>query len=87
MTEDAMSLPTPLISVCVCTYRRPKQLEQLLQCLGRQNTNGLFDFSVVVVDNDARQSARGVVESCAARLHVPIIYGVEPQQKDRKSVV
>ncbi len=77
---DTAMRPRPLISVCVCTYKRPRQLKQLLQCLDQQNTNGLFSFSIVVVDNDANQSARNVVESCAGQLTVPITYGVEPRQ-------
>ncbi len=80
MLTDTTTTPTPLISVCVCTYRRPGQLEQLLQCLNQQTTKGLFNLSIVVVDNDACESARSVVELWAERLSVPIVYGVEPQQ-------
>lgn len=80
MITHAVTHPIPLISVCVCTYQRPRQLKQLLQSLDQQVTNGLFNFSIVVVDNDARQSARSVVESCANRSSVPIVYGVEPKQ-------
>jgi succinoglycan biosynthesis protein ExoM len=80
MITDTVTRPTPLISVCVCTYRRPRQLKQLLQCLDQQVTKGLFSFSIVVVDNDARQSAQSVVELRAKRLSVPIVHGVEPRQ-------
>jgi glycosyltransferase involved in cell wall biosynthesis len=80
MVTDAEPRTTPLISVCVCTYRRPKLLDKLLQCLQGQATNGLFDYSIVIVDNDACQSARSVVERWAERLSVPVTYGVEPQQ-------
>lgn len=79
MTEAA-SATTPLISVCVCTYRRPALLEQLLNRLGQQVTKGLFRFSVVVVDNDAQESARSIVESWAGRTSVPVTYAVEPRQ-------
>jgi succinoglycan biosynthesis protein ExoM len=77
---NTVTRPIPLISVCVCTYQRPKQLNQLLQLLNQQDTNDLFKFSIVVVDNDARQSARSIVESWAERARVPIVYGVEPEQ-------
>jgi succinoglycan biosynthesis protein ExoM len=80
MLTNTTTTPTPLISVCVCTYRRPRQLEQLLQCLDQQATKGLFNFSIVVVDNDACESARSVVELWAGRLSIPVAYGVEPQQ-------
>lgn len=78
--SDKVTQSTPLISVCVCTYRRPRQLQQLLQCLDQQATKGLFNFSIVVVDNDAHESARSVAELWARRSSVPIAYGVEPQQ-------
>jgi succinoglycan biosynthesis protein ExoM len=77
---EPLNPPLPLISICVCTYRRPTQLEQLLKMLEQQATKGLFRFSIVIADNDACQSARSTVELCAERARVPIIYGVEPQQ-------
>jgi hypothetical protein len=80
MMTETMMKPTPLISVCVCTRQRFRQLAKLLQCLDQQVTNGLFNFSIVVVDNDERQSARWVVKLWAERLSVPIVYGVEPRQ-------
>jgi cellulose synthase/poly-beta-1,6-N-acetylglucosamine synthase-like glycosyltransferase len=55
-------------------------LAKLLQCLDQQVTERLFDFSIVVVDNDAEQSARSVVELWTRRLSVPIAYGVEQRQ-------
>jgi len=70
----------PLISVCICTYQRPAQLEQLLTLLHRQVTDGLFELSIVVVDNDARESARRIVESQAEQSALPIVYRVEPRQ-------
>ncbi len=72
--------PIPLISICICTFRRPEQIEHLLNLLDRQESNGLFNFSIVVVDNDARESARNVVESRARKLNVPIVYRVEVRQ-------
>lgn len=80
MLSDAVTQPIPLITICVCTYQRPKQLGQLLERLDQQATKGLFKFSIVVVDNDARQSARSIVDSWAERLRIPIIYRVEPRQ-------
>jgi succinoglycan biosynthesis protein ExoM len=77
---DAATLPQPLVSVCICTYQRPTELKQLLQCLEHQVTNGLLKFSIVVVDNDVRETARNVVESVAERSRVRIAYKVEPRQ-------
>jgi len=68
------------VSVCVCTYRRPPYLERLLEELGRQDTDGLFTYSIVVADNDRDQSARDVVSRFAAGSSVAIKYCLEPRQ-------
>jgi succinoglycan biosynthesis protein ExoM len=79
-SKDVLTQLKPLISICVCTFRRPEQLNRLLELLDLQDTEDRFRFSVVVVDNDATQSARGVVESWANGSSVRITYGVEPHQ-------
>jgi glycosyltransferase involved in cell wall biosynthesis len=71
---------TPHICVCVCTYRRPQLLEQLLTDLERQHTDTRFTYSVVVADNDARESAAPIVRAWAARSSLAICYCVEPRQ-------
>jgi succinoglycan biosynthesis protein ExoM len=68
------------IAVCFCTYRRAHLLPRLLEELGRQDTSGLFTYSIVVVDNDAERSAESVVMSIGAKLSVPISYFVEARQ-------
>ncbi len=68
------------ITVCVCTYRRPELLRSLLEDLREQDTGGLFTYSILVVDNDHRRSADGVVSEFAAGQTVPIEYYVEPEQ-------
>jgi succinoglycan biosynthesis protein ExoM len=70
----------PHISVCVCTYKRPLLLKRLLQELNRQETSGLFTYSIVVADNDQSQSAQAVVEEVGTTLTVPVKYCVEPRQ-------
>ena len=67
------------ISICVCTYKRPELLKRLLGQLGTQNTQGLFTFSIVVVDNDRERSAESVVSE-SAPTKIPIKYVVEPRQ-------
>jgi succinoglycan biosynthesis protein ExoM len=68
------------ISVCICTLHRNKMLERLLKSLKSQETEGLFDYSVVVVDNDASGSARETVAHMRAELGLAIDYDVEPEQ-------
>lgn len=69
------------ISICICTYRRNKMLERLLRKVALQDTGGLFDFSVVVVDNDATGPAKETVLRLRDELGLDITYGVEPEQR------
>lgn len=70
----------PLISVCVCTYKRPDLLRELLNSLVVQSSYG-FRYEIVVVDNDKTASAQEVVQA-VARCHgdLGIRYEVEPIQ-------
>ena len=68
------------ICICICTYKRPEILGQLLKHLSGQNTEGLFSYSIVVADNDHVQSARSVVHEFAAESSISVSYCVEPQQ-------
>jgi glycosyltransferase involved in cell wall biosynthesis len=52
----------------------------LLGRLQQQVTADLFRYSVVVVDNDRRESARSVTEAAARASSIPIRYYVEPEQ-------
>ena len=70
----------PHVSVCICTYRRPHFLKRLLEGLSYQDTQGLFTYSIVVVDNDQLQSAKEVVSELADAVGISIKYLVEPRQ-------
>ncbi|OEU83889.1 MAG: hypothetical protein BA865_10380 [Desulfobacterales bacterium S5133MH4] len=70
----------PRICVCICTYKRPELLRRLLSKLEEQKTEGLFDYSIVIVDNDRSESARQTAESCARQSKISISYYVEPEQ-------
>jgi len=69
----------PRIDVCVPTYRRPAMLDGCLAALVVQRTGG-FDYSIVVVDNDAAGSAQETVRRWTQRTPIRIEYAVEPQQ-------
>ena len=75
-----MTNTIPHITVCICTFRRPRLLKKLLDELAGQQTGGLFNFSIVVADNDSGESARSVVNEFAAGSAVRIVYCVEPEQ-------
>lgn len=70
----------PHISVCICTYKRPKLLKRLLEGLSRQNTEGLFTYSIAIADNDSLESARTLVTELAACSPISIRYSVEPRR-------
>ena len=68
------------ISVCICTYKRPQLLSNLLSKLQDQITENLFTYSVVVVDNDILQSAGETVRQWQSKSTIPIDYYCEPEQ-------
>lgn len=68
------------ISICVCTYKRPQLLSELLESIAIQKT-GNFRFEVIIVDNDKTGSANAVVQSFIKnRPEVKIRYEIEPSQ-------
>jgi succinoglycan biosynthesis protein ExoM len=69
-----------LISVCICTFKRPRLLSDLLKKLSSQETAGLFALSAVIVDNDVLRSAEAIVTSLAGRSSFSIAYHAEPIQ-------
>src|SRR5579864_2520945 len=71
---------TSHICVCICTYKRPEFLRRLLEELARQQTHGLFTFSIVVVDNDSERSAEAEVLEFARSTSIPTNYQVEARQ-------
>ncbi len=75
--SDAFASVLPHICVCICTYKRPQMLRRLLNELARQETDNLFTVSVVIVDNDAVESARSTVEEVARQSQLRVEYHVE----------
>lgn len=78
MTKDKI---TPEhIAVCICTFKRPLLLKQLLETLLGQVTNGQFTYSIVVVDNDSALSARPTVTEILKTASILIEYHAETKQ-------
>jgi len=75
-----MPAPIPHITVCICTFKRPELLGQILESVAKQETNGLFTYSVVISDNDRAESARSTVENFRSRSGMEVTYAVEPEQ-------
>lgn len=68
------------ICVCICTYKRSELLRGLLSKLDEQGTEGFFEYSIVIVDNDSSESARQTVESFALQSKISVSYYIEPEQ-------
>lgn len=73
---------TPVrVAVCICTYRRPGQLDQLLQALANQHWSRMLPpaVTVVVVENEAIGPGKEVCLKWAAEAKLVIRYSIEPQ--------
>jgi glycosyltransferase involved in cell wall biosynthesis len=81
LPPDVVAQATQHVCVCICTYKRPQLLRRLLGELADQETNGLFEYSIVVADNDHLRSAEAVVKDFAAMAtDIPVKYCVQPEQ-------
>ncbi len=78
MTNQSAALDH--ISVCICTYKRPQMLSNLLRKLQDQVTEGLFIYSAVIVDNDSNQSARQIVTAWQDKSLIAIDYHCVAEQ-------
>lgn len=70
-----------LLSICVTTYKRIELLKKLLDSLVNQNTNELFKFEIIIVDNDYELSAKKIVDdfiNCYP--YIKIIYDIQPEK-------
>lgn len=68
-----MNAPFRKIDALLCTFRREDVRETLLS-LDAQNVPAEIALRIVVSDNDATPSARGIVTDTAARMRVPVQY-------------
>ena len=68
------------IVICIITYRRTRMLQNLLKKIALQKTDGLFDFSLVVVDNEMTGTAEETVKEAASTLGLEITYQIGREQ-------
>lgn len=68
------------ITICVLTYKRPQMLGKLLNSLIDIQTDGLFTYSVIVVDNDSESSGEQVVKKFITDGSMQILYFKEPRR-------
>lgn len=68
---------TPVVTICVCTFRRPQGLARLLNSLKVVDLPIGLTVELLVVDNDAQGSAREVFETEVRGWKWPARYVVE----------
>lgn len=68
------------VAICVITYRRPASLAGCLQSLAQLEFECAAEVSIIVIDNDAKGSARGVVEEARQHCAWPLTYEIEPER-------
>lgn len=71
----------PLLTVSVCTRKRPELVKKCLESLLTQDTE--IPFDVVVVENDVNQESREIIENyieAARKIGLEMRYFCEPEQ-------
>ncbi len=68
------------IDICIATFRRPELLAALLASLEAQVLPVELEVRVIVVDNDAGETARPVVTNHSQSSRFKVLYAVEPVQ-------
>jgi succinoglycan biosynthesis protein ExoM len=64
------------LAICICTFRRPELLTDLLSSIFESEKSDVFELSIVIVDNDEFESAKHVIDKFMNR-GVDIRYNVE----------
>src|SRR5687768_5183626 len=66
MTDSAMtgSQPTPLVSICVITYRHAKYIKQCIESMLGQRAP--FPFEILIGDDDSDDGTREICQALAA---------------------
>lgn len=68
------------ISVCICTFKRPKMLANALSRLLSQVSDPAFTWEIIIVDNDAKRSAEKTVKAFQSSTSQNILYDCEPER-------
>jgi succinoglycan biosynthesis protein ExoM len=74
----AASLPSDRVTIAVLTYRRPRDLAELLPALVGQAGEVDEDVEILVVDNDPDAGAADLVRQLGADADAPVRYAHEP---------
>lgn len=66
INSDKIQADTPLISMCICTFRRPEGIHRALNSLIDARIPTGWQVEFIVVDNDANTSASDIIQSISA---------------------
>ena len=66
--------------ICVATYKRPYLLNNLLISLQALKLKPEWALTIIVVDNDYRQTAKTIVDKYRSEKSIDILYLVEPKK-------
>lgn len=64
----------PDISIVVLTYNRSDMLRNALVSLIQQDTDNIFSFNIVIIDNGSTDKTQEVVEEVVGNFLVPVVY-------------
>jgi len=70
-------MQTPLVAICIPTYKRPQYLRGLLESLRAIESDG-FRAHLIVVDNDLEGTASDIIEHARSGFPMQISYLIEP---------
>ena len=73
-------MSNPLISIVLCTHNRADMLREALASLASLETNGQFNYEVLVVDNASTDATPQVVETFRATTPWPVRYAAEARK-------
>src|SRR5215472_4003210 len=78
-TEDAMQSEAIELTVCICTFRRPSILSAI-DSVAKQTVPPSISVRILIIDNDAEQSAFSIVTEFRSRTTIRLDYKHVPGQ-------
>ena len=67
-----------LLSIILATRNRADSLAQALESLIRQNTGGIFDYEIILIDNNSTDATKDIVAGLSPKFSFPLKYIFEP---------
>jgi glycosyltransferase involved in cell wall biosynthesis len=62
------------MNIIICTYNRAQSLKRALECVTEQDTKGLFNFNVIVIDDGSTDQTKKVVNVISKKAKIEIKY-------------